>query len=239
MGSIIVSSVFLSSLDFSFSLLGSTIIHCALNALALTTVNSGSYLLPACLISCSRETFIIFSKLIDLPLNPDITRMSNFAKSSSSLTNISVVPEISSIWMKNHFFFALWMFLIYHTMMRVQKFSFSLNWEIKLYLLMYVYNQSSGFPDTKTLNTSYSIISLCIIVVEGHGLKVIFVLISIIPNNHHPVSFDFLAHSKMVSLFANRIPRSPNSSNPHAFINHSTDFLFMMDAHLLIKSSSD
>ncbi|HBB03680.1 TPA: hypothetical protein DCZ39_02110 [Patescibacteria group bacterium] len=59
-------------------------------------------------------------------------------KSKSSLTKISVLPEISSIWIKNHFFFALWMFLIYPTIIKLQKFSFSLNCEMKLYLLIYV-----------------------------------------------------------------------------------------------------
>jgi hypothetical protein len=63
------------------------------------------------------------------------------------------------------------------------------------------------------------------------------VLISIIPNNHHPESFDFFAHSKIVSTFASKTPRSPKSSNAPALINHSVDFLFTIGAHLLIKSS--
>jgi len=102
---------------------------------------------------------------------------------------------------------------------------------------MYVYNQSSGLPETKTLNTSYSSISLSIIVVDGHGLNVILVLISIIPNNHPTVSFDFFAHSRIVSLFANKTPRSQKLSNAHDFISHSMDFLFTIEAHLLMKSS--
>jgi hypothetical protein len=75
-------------------------------------------------------------------------------------------------------------------------------------------------------------------VVIGHCLSVILVLISIIPNNHHPASLDFFARSNIVSTFNNNILRSPNSSNAHDLINHSTDFLFTIDAHLLIKSSS-
>jgi len=74
--------------------------------------------------------------LIDLPLNHVIIRISNFWKSKTSLTKISVLPDISSIWIKNHFFLALWIFLIYPTMTKFQKFSFSLNCEIKLYLLI-------------------------------------------------------------------------------------------------------
>jgi len=50
-------------------------------------------------------------------------------------------------------------------------------------------------------------------------------------------SFDFFARSKIVSLLANKIPRSPNSSNAHDLINHSADFLLTIGAHLLIKSS--
>jgi hypothetical protein len=96
----------ISSLGFSVTT-GSHTADCDLNDLALTTVISGLYLLPACLIKCSRDTFTIFSKLIDLPLNPVIIRISNFLKSKTSLTNISMVHDISSIWMKNHFFFAL------------------------------------------------------------------------------------------------------------------------------------
>jgi hypothetical protein len=225
-----------SSFGFSVTIV-SHIEDCDLSDLALTTVISGLYLLPACLIKCSRDTFTIFSKLIDLPLNPVIIRISNFLKSNNSLTNISIVQDISSIWMKNHFFFALWMFLMYHTIIRLPKPSFSLNCEMKLYLFIYVYNQSNGLPETNTLNTSYSSISLSIIVVDGHGLNVILVLISIIPNNHPTVSFDFFAHSKIVSLFANKTPRSPKLSSAHAFINHSMDFLFTIEAHLLMKSS--
>lgn len=177
--------------------------------------------------------------LNDLPLNHVIIRISNFWKSRTSLTNISVLPEISSICIKNHFFFALWIFLIYPMITKFPKFSFSLNCEIKLYLLIYIYNPSNGLPDTNTLNTSYSIINLSIIVVVGHGLSVIFVLISIIPKSPAPESFDFFARSRIVSTFANNVPRSPNSSNAHDFINHSVDFLLTIEAHLLMKSSND
>jgi len=175
--------------------------------------------------------------LIDLPLNHVMIKISNFLKSNTSLTKISVFPEISSIWMKNHFFFALWIFLIYPTIIRFQKFSFSLNCEIKLYLLIYKYNQSSGLPDTNTLNTSYSIINLSIIVVGGVGFSVILVLISIMPKSPDHESFDFFARSRIVSPLASNIPRSPNSSNAHALINHSMDFLLTIVEHLLIKSS--
>jgi hypothetical protein len=58
------------------------------------------------------------------------------------------------------------------------------------------------------------------------------------PNNQPQASLDFFAHSKMVSLFANTIPRSPKSSNAPALINHSVDFLLIIQAHLLIKSSN-
>gem|GEM_PF-1169855 len=127
--------------------------------------------------------------------------------------------------------------MIYPTITKLQKFSFSLNWEIKLYLLIYVYNPSNGLPDTNTLNTSYSSISFSIIGVIGHGLSAIFVLISIIPNNHTSAHLDLFARSSMVSPFANNTPRSPKSSRAHALINHSTDFLLITEAHLLMKSS--
>ena len=233
-----VSSSAATAVSHLISPICSSIVDFNLNDFALTTVISGSYLLPACLINCSRDTLTIFSMLIDLPLNPVIIRISNFWKSSTSLTKISVVPEISSIWMKNHFFFALWIFLIYAMMTKFQMFSFSLNCEMKLYFLINTYSPSNGFPETKTLNTSYSSNNLSIMVVVGPGLSVILVLISIIQNNPTFESFHFFARSSMVSIFTNNVQRSPKSSKAQAFINHSVDFLLTTEAHLLMKSSN-
>jgi hypothetical protein len=52
------------------------------------------------------------------------------------------------------------------------------------------------------------------------------------------VSLDFFARSNNVSVFPINTQRSAKSSNAHALINHSNDFLFIIDAHLLIKSSN-
>lgn len=123
-------------------------------------------------------------------------------------------------------------------MTKFQKFSFSLNCEMKLYFLINAYSPSNGFPETKTLNTSYSSNNLSIMVVVGPGLSVILVLISIIQNNPAFESFHFFARSSMVSIFTNNVQRSPKSSKAQAFINHSVDFLLTTEAHLLMKSSN-
>jgi hypothetical protein len=78
-----------------------------LNPFALTTVISGSYFSQACFTRLSREVLIILSILVDLHLYQLIIRMSNFLKSKVSFVKISILPDISSTLMKNHFFFAL------------------------------------------------------------------------------------------------------------------------------------
>ncbi|MEI8253384.1 MAG: hypothetical protein WCG25_06680 [bacterium] len=106
------SSWIISSLGVSgfFSILVSSkafLISPNLNHLAFTTVIFGSYLSQACLTRFSRDVLIILSTLADLHLYQFIMSISNFLKSKTSLVNISILPDISSTFIKNHFFFAL------------------------------------------------------------------------------------------------------------------------------------
>jgi len=90
--------------SFGFSL---ELAHSNLNNFAFITVISGLYLLHACCINTSLDVLTIFSKLIDLHLNIYTITISFFLRSTVSFIKISILPEISSISTKNHFFFAL------------------------------------------------------------------------------------------------------------------------------------
>ena len=138
---------------------------------------------------------------------------------------------------KYHFFFARRISFIYQTILKFHTSFLSLIFDNNVSFFIYLYNQSNGFPETKVLKTSCSIINLSINVDFSAFLKDI--LFSRSQKSHWLALEEFAIQSIIDSIFSRKTLRSSNRSNAPDFINHSRLFLFNILAHLLQKSSID
>ena len=162
---------------------------------------------------------------------------SKFLTSGASLTKNSQFQEISSIFTKNHFFFALWTSLIYQIITNFCTWSCSRTWLIKENFLIYWYKPSKGFHDTNTFNTSCSIINFSIWFANSTFFKGILVSKPIHQNNQKSATQTFLIQSSITSILFNNIFLSLKQSKAQDFTNHSNDFLLITLEHLFKKSS--
>jgi hypothetical protein len=91
------------------SLKSSIFVSQSLIPFAFVTVISGSKLDQAFLMRVSRSvlTSLLILGYLHSDLNPEIITISNFLKSKISLKKNSLLPEMSSISIKYHFFLAL------------------------------------------------------------------------------------------------------------------------------------
>ena len=141
-------------------------------------------------------------------LNHEITTISNFCTSNNSLIKNSLFHEMSSISMKNHFFFALWMFETYQIILYGQTFFSTFNRDRNVFFLIYGYNQSSKCHETKLLKTSCSYIRFSSNVVVHFFAKLIWVVAVSIPKSHILIFCEDFDHSRIVSIFASIVLRS-------------------------------
>jgi len=144
---------------------------------------------------------------------------------------------MSSIVIKNHFFLARRISLIYQTISKFQMSVLSLMFESRVLFLMNLYNPSNGFHDMKVLKTSCSIINLSIRV----DFSTFFsgILFSKSQNKPWLAFAEFEIRLMIESKLFQSTLRSSKSSNAHDFISHSRLFLFNTFEHLLQKSSSE
>ncbi|OQB41271.1 MAG: hypothetical protein BWY04_00950 [candidate division CPR1 bacterium ADurb.Bin160] len=186
----VIKSDSCSIISLSFSIVSSfkssILLSHILIHFAFVTVISGSKLELAFLMRVSRSVLISLLILGYFPsdLNQEIITISNFLKSKISLKKNSLLPEISSISIKYHFFLALWIFDIYQTILYGQVFFSSFNRDKKVHFFIYGYNQSNKCHETNALKTSCSIIKFSSKDVSKILLKVIFCVLSSQPKSH-------------------------------------------------------